>query len=295
MVLDNLLSSDAYTPVNKSIAKELWFLTAWYFWELIRQRKRFWQEEFFFSQKDMFEEIWISEYQQRECMNTLIQNEMISVVKKWVPARYWFKIDDASVLKKLQHWCLRNCSTSAKKTEALLIRMNNKNDNNISSSNEEDNNVHCSIKDIEDKNSNNSTCSIKKKEERKKKDEIENRDEIFENLWKWYCSQNIKKQKAKDSAKSWFNKLIKTNYDLNLLRYSIPKYIESVNDKTFIVLLRTYLSDKLYLDYKTEFDDFLEKNKDIVIEPIQNQNTIESPKEELKDDDIIIKKRNYDN
>lgn len=112
-----------------------------------KAKKKVLTRRIFFSQKDMFEEIWISEYQQRECMNTLIQNEMISVVKKWVPARYWFKIDDASVLKKLQHWCLRNCSTSAK-TEALLIRMNNKNDNNISSSNEEDNNVHCSIKDI---------------------------------------------------------------------------------------------------------------------------------------------------
>ena len=284
MVLDNLLSSDAYTPVNKSIAKELWFLTAWYFWELIRQRKRFWQEEFFFSQKDMFEEIWISEYQQRECMNTLIQNEMISIVKKWVPARYWFKIDDASVLKKLQHWCLRNCSTSAKKTEALLIRMNNKNDNNISSSNEEDNNVHCSIKDIEDKESNNSPCSIILKEERKKKEEISlDIEKMFEWFWNTY-PRKVWKVLAKKS----FIKVMKKDLDIYLLAYAVKKLCKHISDNNieqkFIKHPSVYLNQEVFRDFENEF-----------LDSIQEQNTIESPKEELKDDDIIIKKRNYNN
>jgi len=108
---------------------------------------------------------------------------------------------------------------------------------------------------------------------------------VFEKLWIWYCKQNTKKQSKKNKAKEYFDKLIKTNYDLNLLRYALPRYIESVNDKTFIVLLRTYLSDKLYLDYKTEFDN-LNKQEEVKVKP----------KEELRDDDIKLKyKRTYDN
>ena len=184
----------------------------------------------------------------------------------------------------------------ARLVENLQTNNNNINNNkiNIYSSNEEyNNNSTCSIEDNnKDVCSNNninkeldilSSCSIK--EERKKKDEIENRDEVFEKLWIWYCKQNTKKQSKKNKAKEYFDKLIKTNYDLNLLRYALPRYIESVNDKTFIVLLRTYLSDKLYLDYKTEFDN-LNKQEEVKVKP----------KEELRDDDIKLKyKRTYDN
>lgn len=164
--------------------------------------------------------------------------------------------------------------------------------NDTLSSNEDNNNSTCKVKDNnKDVCSNNinkeldthSTCSIKE-EKKKKKDEIENRDEVFEKLWIWYCKQNTKKQSKKNKAKEYFDKLIKTNYDLNLLRYALPRYIESVNDKTFIVLLRTYLSDKLYLDYKTEFDN-LNKQEEVKVES----------KEELIDDDIKYKyKRTYD-
>lgn len=128
-----------------------------------------------------------------------------------------------------------------------------------------------------------SSCNKKKEERKKKKDEIENRDEVFDKLWVWYCNQNTKKQTEIDSARNWFNKLIKTNYDLWLLRYALPRYIESVNDKTFIVLLRTYLSKKLYLDYKTEFDN-LNKKEEHKIEH----------KEEIQDDIKVRFKRTYE-
>lgn len=157
--------------------------------------------------------------------------------------------------------------------------------NNTLSSNEDNNNSTCSIKDNnKDVCSNEldtlSSCSINKEERKKRKDEIENRDEVFENLWMWYW-----KKDAKQAAKKYFNKYIKTNYDLSLLRYALPIYIESVKDKTYLVLLRTYLSEQRYLDYKTEFDN-LNKQEEVKVEP----------KEELKDDDIKLKyKRTYDN
>jgi hypothetical protein len=106
-----------------------------------------------------------------------------------------------------------------------------------------------------------SSCSIKKEKNKIKKDEIENREKVFESLWDWYCDQNTKKQTEKKKAKTYFDKLIKTKYDLDLLRYAVPRYISSVTNKQYIVLLRTYLSNESYLDYKSEFDKLNNKEE----------------------------------
>ena len=131
-LLNNLLSSDWYTPVNKMLAKKLWFIIAWYFWELIRQRKRFWEEEFYFSQKQMWEEIWISEYEQRKCVKVLKEVWFIEVNKKWLPARYFFKINDELVINFFNNQSFKIWSTSDLKNE---LHNNNKeiinNNNNI--------------------------------------------------------------------------------------------------------------------------------------------------------------------
>ena len=102
-----------------------------------------------------------------------------------------------------------------------------------------------------------SSCKeeVKKNKTKRNEEESTDSDETFEKLWKWYSSVNIKKQKAKAKTKEYFNKLIKTSKDLELLRYALPRYVESTNDKNYLVLLRTYLSDKLYLDYEDEFNN----------------------------------------
>jgi len=46
-----------------------------------------------------------------------------------------------------------------------------------------------------------------------------------------------------------------------LLRYAVPRYIASVTNKQYIVLLRTYLSNESYLDYKSEFDKLNNKEE----------------------------------
>lgn len=99
MILDDLLSSDAFTPVNKALAKKLWFICAWYLWELIRQRKRFWESEFYFSQSQMEDEIWINWYAQRQCVKQLLELWIISVEKKWIPCKYYFMINDDKVIE----------------------------------------------------------------------------------------------------------------------------------------------------------------------------------------------------
>jgi hypothetical protein len=131
MILNDLLSSDWFTPVNKKLAKDFWFIIAWYFWELIRQRKRFWQEEFYFSQNDMKEEIWISAFEQRDAVKKLSEKWFIIVQKKWLPAKYYFKINDELVLKYFNNQWFKKWSTSDLKNEAhnnkeIIINNNNK-------------------------------------------------------------------------------------------------------------------------------------------------------------------------
>jgi len=88
----NTLSTDWYTPVNKELAKQLWFICAWYLGELIRQSKRFWGWEFYFSQSQMEAEIWINQHTQRVCVKDLTESWIISVQKKWIPPVYHFQI-----------------------------------------------------------------------------------------------------------------------------------------------------------------------------------------------------------
>ena len=88
----NTLSTDWYTPVNKELAKQLWFICAWYLGELIRQSKRFWGWEFYFSQSQMEDEIWINQHTQRVCVKQLTEDWILSVQKKWIPPIYHFQI-----------------------------------------------------------------------------------------------------------------------------------------------------------------------------------------------------------
>lgn len=148
------------------------------------------------------------------------------------------------------------------------------------------NNVIVELNNIKEKETL-SSCSIKKEKNKIKKEEIENREKVFESLWDWYCDQNTKKQTEKKKAKTYFDKLIKTKYDLDLLRYAVPRYIASVTNKQYIVLLRTYLSNESYLDYKSEFDKL--NNKEEHKEEIINNTN------EVSQDFELTYKRSYNN
>ncbi len=137
MSLKDLLSSDAFTPVNKKLARELWFTTAWYLAELIRQRERFGSDEFFFSQKQMEEELWFTEYEQRQSLKILKESGFINVQKKGLPCKYYFSISDSKilssfeeqVLENMEDQCLKIWSTRALKNEAHNNKDNNKENN----------------------------------------------------------------------------------------------------------------------------------------------------------------------
>lgn len=111
-------------------------------------------------------------------------------------------------------------------------------------------------------NSNNkiiSSCNnkIKEKEKEKEKESFAaDLEEVFEKLWKWYPW----KKDAKQSAMKYFKKNIKNKNDLALLRYALPKYVESVKDKQYLLLLRTYLCDCRHLDYSEQYNSTLNSN-----------------------------------
>ena len=101
MKLEDFLSSDAFTMVNKKLAKELWLGKAIYLQELISQRKRFSNNEFYFTQDNMCNELWISTKTQQRYAKELQEKWLINFEKKWIPARNWYVINDAVIINTI--------------------------------------------------------------------------------------------------------------------------------------------------------------------------------------------------
>ena len=59
MRIENYLWEWNYTMLNKPLAREIWIWQAVFLCELISQRTRFKQDEFYFTQWDMEKEIWL--------------------------------------------------------------------------------------------------------------------------------------------------------------------------------------------------------------------------------------------
>ena len=108
----------------------------------------------------------------------------------------------------------------------------------------------------------NNNCKVK---ENKIKESPFDVNEVFDKLWNFYPW----KKNAKESARTYFKKKIKTQYDLDLLRYALPLYISTVNDKNYLVLLRTYLSEERYKDYEQQFKNI---NKQLEKDTLQETN-----------------------
>lgn len=117
MKLEYLLWSDAYTPINKRLAKHIGIPQAMFLQELISQRARFrrqyWIEKFYFSQEKMKEEIWISEKTQQRYTKELINLWFIKVEKEWIPARNYYTIIDNAIINSEIFSDITNGETSA--------------------------------------------------------------------------------------------------------------------------------------------------------------------------------------
>lgn len=98
MKIEDFLSNDAFTMVNKKLAKTIWIWQAIYLQELISQRKRFWGEEFYFTQNNMEDELWISTKTQQRYANELKEKWLINFDRKWIPARNYYTINDDAII-----------------------------------------------------------------------------------------------------------------------------------------------------------------------------------------------------
>ena len=138
MRIENFLSSDAFTMVNKKLAKLVWICKAIYLQELIAQRKRFKQDKFYFTQNDMEDELWISYKTQQRYANELQQLWLISVEKDWLPYRNWYTINDDLIYQLLIWETSIDKLSNQEQTECLNPSyIINKNDSKNISSKEE--------------------------------------------------------------------------------------------------------------------------------------------------------------
>ena len=124
----NFLAEWNYTMLNKPLAKKIWIAQAVFLCELISQRKRFKQDEFYFTQNDMVEELWISEASQLRYTKELKEKWFITVEKRGIPAKNYYKINDEKIYNIIM-W--ETCAVNLTELEASEWRdySNNKETN----------------------------------------------------------------------------------------------------------------------------------------------------------------------
>ena len=81
------------------------------------------QSWFFNTEKNIEDDTTLTPYQQRKAVKVLIDNKLIEVKRKGIPAKQYFKINEEQVIKKLNNLNSINLTTINKNKE---IRINNK-------------------------------------------------------------------------------------------------------------------------------------------------------------------------
>lgn len=104
MRIEDFLSADAFTIVNKKLAKTIWIWQSIYLQELISQRKRFWCNEFYFTHEKMENELWISANTQSRYAKELKDKWLINFEKKGIPAKNYYTINDVVIINLLPKW-----------------------------------------------------------------------------------------------------------------------------------------------------------------------------------------------
>ena len=124
--MKHLLSSSAFLIVNKKLAKQVGLKEAVLLADLISKEEYFiangmtdgW---FFNTEANIQQDTTLTAYQQRNALKTLRKHQIIETKRKGVPARQYFKINEAKLLVLI----------SCEETKQLVV----KKVNNLSSSN----------------------------------------------------------------------------------------------------------------------------------------------------------------
>lgn len=229
-------SEDIWTMLNMSVwtvdnsfskLNKLWLIDTW------RKVKAWWWTIRFIKWVKTWDDLikwWGGN------ISTSLNNELQYLTKQWVTINKNKNKNNIHSLTSNEV----NSFIDNSFTNELLV---NKNNDIVELDNKESSFVELNNKNTWIKNSN---C---KEKENKIKESTFDANEVFDKLWNFYPW----KKNAKEAARTYFKKKIKTQYDLDLLRYALPLYISTVSDKNYLVLLRTYLSEERYKDYEQQF------------------------------------------
>jgi len=115
--MKHLLSSSAFLVVNKSLAKQIGLKETVLPADLISKEEYFiangMTDGWFFNTEDNIErDTTLTSYQQRKCLKTLKKYEIIETKRKGIPAKQYFKINEANLLNIL----------SCEETEGLVVK-----------------------------------------------------------------------------------------------------------------------------------------------------------------------------
>jgi len=112
LIVESIVTSSWFVPVNKMLIKNIGPMSALFLGELVNQRRRFKQDEFFFSQIEMEEEIGLSPKQQRLIIKKISELNIINVISKGIPRKNWYTINNASLFEY---------STAIKQRDGLTV------------------------------------------------------------------------------------------------------------------------------------------------------------------------------
>ena len=129
--MKRLLSSSAFLIVNKQLAKQVGLKGAVLLADLISKEEYFiangmtdgW---FFNTEANIERDTTLTSYQQRKCLKTLKKYEIIETKRKGIPAKQYFKINEANLLNIL----------SCEETEGLVVnKLNDLSETNLTTIN----------------------------------------------------------------------------------------------------------------------------------------------------------------
>ena len=126
--MKHLLSSSAFLVVNKSLAKQIGLKETILLADLISKEEYFiangMSDGWFFNTEANIEaDTTLTPYQQRKCLKSLRKFSIIETKRKCIPAKQFFKINEAQVIKFLNNLSATNL-TSINKNKEIIINNN---------------------------------------------------------------------------------------------------------------------------------------------------------------------------
>lgn len=134
-ILD-ILANDNYITLNKTLAKEIGLEPAILFGALSSYQRYYKDEEFYKEQDKIMEDTCLSEYLIRTATKKLVELNLVSVTKKGLPAKNYYKLNTTTVCKFLRTSGIKNDTTGDIKSDTTLnknIEIKNNINNNTSS------------------------------------------------------------------------------------------------------------------------------------------------------------------